>query len=66
MLYNITMDWQVIFYIDKEDNEPVKDFILGQSDGAIAEILRFHANKCDTLSSARFLSSSEDWIDKSE
>ena len=25
--------------MDKEGNEPVKDFILGQSDGAIAEIL---------------------------
>lgn len=33
------MDWQIIFYPDKEGNEPVKDFILGQSDGAIAEIL---------------------------
>lgn len=33
------MDWQVIFYIDGEGNEPVKDFILGQPDGAIAEIL---------------------------
>jgi phage-related protein len=33
------MDWRLIFYIDKEGNEPVKDFILGQSDGAIAEIL---------------------------
>lgn len=39
MLYNITVDWRVIFYIDKEGNEPVKDFILGQPDGAIAEIL---------------------------
>jgi phage-related protein len=33
------MEWQVVFYIDKEGNEPVKDFILGQPDGAIAEIL---------------------------
>ena len=33
------MDWQVIFYMDEEGNEPVKDFILGQPDGAIAEIL---------------------------
>lgn len=33
------MDWQVIFYIDEEGNEPVKDFILEQPDGAIAEIL---------------------------
>jgi phage-related protein len=33
------MDWQVVFYIDKEGNEPVKDFILAQSDGTIAEIL---------------------------
>ena len=39
MLYNNATDWQVIFYIDKEGNEPVKDFILGQPDGAIAEIL---------------------------
>jgi phage-related protein len=33
------LDWQVVFYIDKEGNEPVKDYILAQSDGAIAEIL---------------------------
>lgn len=33
------MDWHVVFYIDEEGNEPVKDFILGQSDEAIAEIL---------------------------
>ena len=33
------MNWQVIFYIDEEGNEPVKDFILEQPDGAIAEIL---------------------------
>ena len=33
------MDWHVVFYIDSEGNEPVKDFILGQSDGAIAEII---------------------------
>jgi phage-related protein len=33
------MDWHVIFYSDSEDNEPVKDFVLSQSDGAIAEIL---------------------------
>ena len=33
------MDWQVVFYMDNRGNEPVKDFILGQSDGAIAEIL---------------------------
>ena len=39
MLYNITVDWQLIFYIDDEGNEPVKDFILEQPDGAIAEIL---------------------------
>ena len=32
-------DWQIVFYIDEEGNEPVKDFILGQPDGAIAEIL---------------------------
>ncbi len=39
MLYNVTMDWQVIFYPDEEGDEPVKDFILGQPHGAIAEIL---------------------------
>ena len=33
------MDWHVVFYIDTEGNEPVKEFILGQPDGAIAEIL---------------------------
>ncbi|MCJ7635531.1 type II toxin-antitoxin system RelE/ParE family toxin [Candidatus Bathyarchaeota archaeon] len=33
------MDWHVVFYMDNGGNEPVKDFILGQSDGAIAEIL---------------------------
>jgi phage-related protein len=33
------MRWQVIFYMDKNGNEPVKDFILEQPDGAIAEIL---------------------------
>jgi len=33
------MDWQVVFYIDDKGNEPVKDFILAQPDGAIAEIL---------------------------
>jgi phage-related protein len=33
------MDWQIVFYMDEEGTEPVKDFILGQPDGAIAEIL---------------------------
>jgi phage-related protein len=33
------MDWQVVFYMDDEGNEPVKDFILAQPDRAIAEIL---------------------------
>ena len=33
------MDWEVVFYHGKQGNEPVKDFILGQPDGAIAEIL---------------------------
>jgi phage-related protein len=33
------MDWQVVFYMDDDGNEPVKDFILEQPDGAIAEIL---------------------------
>jgi phage-related protein len=33
------MDWHVVFYIDTGGNEPVKDFILGQPNGAIAEII---------------------------
>jgi hypothetical protein len=33
------MDWKPIFYIDSKGAEPVKDVILAQSDGAIAEIL---------------------------
>ncbi len=33
------MDWRIVFYMDEEGNEPVKDFILNQPDGAIAEIL---------------------------
>lgn len=33
------MDWDVIFYRDNEGNKPVEDFVLSQSDGAIAEIL---------------------------
>ena len=33
------MDWHVVFYIDDRGNEPVKDFILRQSDGAIAETI---------------------------
>ena len=33
------MDWHIVFYMDEEGNAPVKDFILGQPDGAIAEIL---------------------------
>jgi len=33
------MDWQLVFFIDEHNNEPVKDFILQQPDGAIAEIL---------------------------
>ncbi len=35
----MTVDWQVVFYLDGDGNEPVKDFILAQPDGAIAEIL---------------------------
>ena len=30
------MDWQVIFYMDDDGNEPVKDFILAQPKGAIS------------------------------
>ena len=33
------MEWEVVFYQDEQGNEPVKDFVLGESDGAIAEIL---------------------------
>jgi phage-related protein len=33
------MGWKVVFYIDRNSSEPVKDFVLGQTDGAIAEIL---------------------------
>jgi phage-related protein len=33
------MDWRPEFYIDENGGEPVKDFILKQPDGAIAEIL---------------------------
>lgn len=33
------MIWEIAFYQDKHGNEPVKDFILRQPDGAIAEIL---------------------------
>lgn len=33
------MDWQIVFYTDEKGDEPVKDFILWQPDGAIAEIL---------------------------
>ncbi len=39
MWYDKPMDWQVVFYMDGEGNEPVKNFILEQPDGAIAEIL---------------------------
>ena len=33
------INWQLVFYIDEHNHEPVKDFILQQPDGAIAEIL---------------------------
>ena len=33
------MDWQVVFYMDEDGDEPVKNFILARPDGAIAEIL---------------------------
>lgn len=33
------MDWRVDFYTDKGGNKPVKDFILGESKSAIAEII---------------------------
>jgi len=34
-----SVNWGVIFYMDTQGNEPVKDFILAQSDSAIAEII---------------------------
>ena len=33
------MEWQVVFYMDRAGNEPVKDFILTQDKGARAEII---------------------------
>ena len=33
------MAWQNVFYIDDDGSEPVKDFILSQPEGAIAEII---------------------------
>jgi phage-related protein len=33
------MEWKVVFYMDDDGIEPVKDFILAQPEGAIAEIL---------------------------
>lgn len=33
------MKWELTFFIDEHKSEPVKNFILKQSDGAIAEIL---------------------------
>jgi len=39
VIYNSIVDWQVVFYIDEEGNEPVKAFILDQSPKVIAEIL---------------------------
>lgn len=39
MLYDDTMEWRVVFYQDVGGNEPVKEFILAQPDGAIGEIL---------------------------
>ena len=33
------MVWTVVFYKNKDGQEPVKDFILDQSDGAIGEII---------------------------
>jgi len=33
------MHWRIVFYMDAEGCEPVKDFILEQADSAIAEIL---------------------------
>lgn len=39
MLYDDIMEWQVVFYRDDGGNEPVREFILAQPDGAIGEIL---------------------------
>jgi len=33
------MDWHVSFYMDSAGREPVKEFILDEPEGAIAEIL---------------------------
>ena len=33
------MDWDLIFYRDNKGNQPVKDFVSGQSNKATAEIL---------------------------
>ena len=33
------MNWHIIFYKDRDGNEPVKDFILEQPHNAIGEIL---------------------------
>ncbi len=33
------MQWQVVFYTDEQGKEPVKDFILKQSNSARAEII---------------------------
>jgi phage-related protein len=33
------MGWQIVFYMDNGGNEPVKDFILGQTNKTKAEIL---------------------------
>lgn len=35
----VNMTWRVVFYRDDTGTEPVKDFILEQSDGAIGEII---------------------------
>ncbi len=33
------MNWRIDFYTSKDGNQPVKDFILGESKKAIAEII---------------------------
>jgi len=38
--YNATnMEWTPVFYTTEDGNQPVKDFILAQPNGSIAEIL---------------------------
>jgi phage-related protein len=35
----VSMEWQVVFYKDETGDEPVKNFILEQPNGAVGEII---------------------------